>query len=137
MDDLMARTMVENLSIGINPLDGRALSKQDVCSDPVVQEAIKTVLEHCTLDSYATMLEKHYQEKREKEKQKKEERRLARASAKKSVENHRVKNACEWTERDDWKLLAFCNNGYDAAYIARIMQYDISVIREKMKKRYQ
>lgn len=29
MDDLMARTMVENLSIGINPITGRLLRQDD------------------------------------------------------------------------------------------------------------
>lgn len=38
-DDLMARTMVENLSIGINHLTGRALSPSDCCANEVVQEA--------------------------------------------------------------------------------------------------
>ena len=48
-DDLMARTMVENLSIGINPLTGRALPPSDCCANEVVQEALKAVLEHCSL----------------------------------------------------------------------------------------
>ena len=52
-DDLMARTMVENLSIGINPLTGRALPPSDCCANEVVQEALKAVLEHCSLESYA------------------------------------------------------------------------------------
>lgn len=43
MDDLMARTMVENLSIGINPITGEALSHWDCCSDELVQEALRTV----------------------------------------------------------------------------------------------
>ena len=43
-NDLMARTMVENLSIGINPLTGRALSPSDCCANEVVQEALKAVL---------------------------------------------------------------------------------------------
>ena len=53
-DDLMARTMVENLSIGINPLTGRALPPSDCCANEVVQEALKAVLEHCSLESYAS-----------------------------------------------------------------------------------
>lgn len=67
MDDLMARTMVENLSIGINPITGEALSHWDCCSDELVQEALRTVLEHCTLESYASMLKKQ-REEREAEK---------------------------------------------------------------------
>ena len=44
MDDLMARTMVENLSIGIDPLTVRALSPRDCCSNELVQEALNRVL---------------------------------------------------------------------------------------------
>ena len=32
MEDLMARTIVENLAIGINPLTGEVLNQSDVCS---------------------------------------------------------------------------------------------------------
>ena len=66
MDDLMARTMVENLSIGINPITGEALSHWDCCSDELVQEALRTVLEHCTLESYASMLKKQREEREER-----------------------------------------------------------------------
>ena len=55
MEDLIARTMVENLSIGIHPLTGEALPKQDTCSNEIIQEALKIVLEHCSLESYATI----------------------------------------------------------------------------------
>ena len=65
-DDLMARTMVENLSIGINPLTGRALSPSDCCANEVVQEALKAVLEHCSLESYASILERQRKENAEK-----------------------------------------------------------------------
>lgn len=58
MDDLMARTMVENLSIGIDPITGKVLPEADACSNEIVQEAIKTVLEFCSIDSYATTLER-------------------------------------------------------------------------------
>lgn len=65
-DDLMARTMVENLSIGINPLTGRALPPSDCCANEVVQEALKAVLDHCSLESYASILEQQRKEKRRK-----------------------------------------------------------------------
>lgn len=64
MDDLMARTMVENLSIGINPLTGRILSPSDCCANEVVQEALKTVLEHCSLELMPLCL--HGKEKKKK-----------------------------------------------------------------------
>lgn len=73
-DDLMARTMVENLSIGINPLTGGALPPSDCCANEVVQEALKAVLEHCSLESYASILERQRKEKEAAQKEKKERR---------------------------------------------------------------
>lgn len=77
MDDLMARTMVENLSIGIDPLTGRALSTRDCCANELVQEALKMVLDNCSLESYGTILERQ-REEREKAKQERKERRAER-----------------------------------------------------------
>ena len=70
-DDLMARTMVENLSIGINPLTGRALPPSDCCSNEFVQEALKAVLAHCSLESYASHLDRLRKEKEEAKKERK------------------------------------------------------------------
>ena len=63
MDDLMARTMVENLSIGIDPLTVRALSPRDCCSNEFVQEALRIVLDNCSLESYGTILERRREER--------------------------------------------------------------------------
>ena len=83
MEDLMARTIVENLAIGINPLTGEVLTSKDVCSNELVQEAIQTVLDNCVLESYATELHKsrcnnkkhykseHWEEFSEQEREKK------------------------------------------------------------------
>ena len=76
IDDLMARTMVENLSMGINPLTGRALHDSDCCANEIVQEAIKIVLENCTLESYASLLDRKKKEK-EKAARDRHERRIA------------------------------------------------------------
>ena len=77
MDDLMARTMVENLSVGIGPLTGRALSPRDCCSKELVQEALRMVLENCLLESYGTILERQ-REEREKKKQERKKRNAER-----------------------------------------------------------
>ena len=66
MDDLMARTIVENLAIGINPLTGEALPDGDVCNNEVVQAALETVLENCSLESYATAIHKTVRKKKKK-----------------------------------------------------------------------
>jgi hypothetical protein len=63
IDDLMARTMIENLSIGINPLTGAVLPSSDCCANEVVQEALKSVLDHCSLESYGSILKKQRQER--------------------------------------------------------------------------
>ena len=68
MDDLMARTMVENLSIGIDPITGRVLPKYDSCANEVVQEALRTVLDNCSLESYGTILEKQRAERADHQK---------------------------------------------------------------------
>lgn len=73
-DDLMARTMVENLSVGINPLTGRVLPPSDCCANEVVQEALKAVLDHCSLESYASILKRQKEEKEAAQKEKKERR---------------------------------------------------------------
>ena len=75
MDDLMARTMVENLSVGIDPITGKLLSQDDSCANELVQEAIRTVLDHCSIDSHAIHLERQRKEKKEEaDKRKKQER---------------------------------------------------------------
>lgn len=87
MDDLMARTMVENLSIGINPITGEALSHWDCCSDELVQEALRTVLEHCTLESYASMLKKQREEREAEKRQPGKSRRRSASPCIKMPEN--------------------------------------------------
>lgn len=56
MDNRIARTMVENLSICINPLTRKALPQQDCYPNGIVQDAIKAILKNYTIESYATML---------------------------------------------------------------------------------
>ena len=73
-DDLMARTMVENLSIGIHPLTGRSLPPSDSCANEVVQEALRTVLDHCTLEPYASLLERQKKEQALAKKARREQR---------------------------------------------------------------
>ena len=64
MDDLMARTIVENLSLGVNPISGQALDDNDVCANETVQEALRVVLEHCSLESYNTKAHERSPKKR-------------------------------------------------------------------------
>ena len=43
MDPFLARTMVESLSKGINPLTGRTLPQSDICANEEVQDALLEV----------------------------------------------------------------------------------------------
>lgn len=123
-DDLMARTMVENLSIGINPLTGRALPPSDCCSNEFVQEALKTVLAHCSLESYASLLKRQRKEKEEA----KEERKELRLS--------RYPNSGKpWTKAEDAQLYdLFYNKGKNIWHIANILKRTPQGISARLKK---
>lgn len=123
MEDLMARTMVENLSIGINPITGKVLPKQDSCYNEIVQEAIKIVLENCSIDSYATILEKQRKEKEEKA-----------AARKKQREEGYPNQGKQWTRDEDWKLGALYNNGYSVYHIANILKRSPASIKTRIKR---
>ncbi len=102
MDDLMSRTMVENLSIGINPITGERLPASDICSNEEVQEALKIVLEHCTLESYKVVNTKAYK------KQKLEEKYPNYGSA--------------WTDEEEQKMLRLYRFGFTTEEIAKILK---------------
>ena len=124
MDDLMARTMVENLSIGIDPLTVRALSPRDCCSNEFVQEALRIVLDNCSLEYYGTILERR-REEREKEKQERKERRA-----------ERYPNAGKaWTKEEDRRLCYMYVLGRKNKYrIANILQRTPNSIAARLKK---
>ena len=53
---MLARTIIETLAKGINPLTGWILSENDSCAQEEIQEALKIVLEHCSIESTAEYL---------------------------------------------------------------------------------
>ena len=63
MDPFLARTMVESLSKGIDPLSGRALPLKDSCSNEEIQEALLEVLAHCSIESSEQYLVRLKEEK--------------------------------------------------------------------------
>ena len=63
MDPFLARTMVESLSKGIDPLSGRALPLKDSCSNEEIQEALLEVLAHCSIESNEQYLVRLKEEK--------------------------------------------------------------------------
>ena len=123
MDDLMARTMVENLSVGIDPVTGKALPHTDSCANEVVQEAIRTVLEFCSIESYATFLERQRREQREAAEKRKEERKRRYSNQGKP-----------WTRNDDGELLMLYQKRYPVPHMANILKRSPSAIGNRLKK---
>ena len=72
MDELMARTMVETLAKGIDPVSGLALPDDHLCNNEEMQEALEIVLENCTIESYKDMLARKKAEKAEARRKKRE-----------------------------------------------------------------
>lgn len=123
MDDLMARTMVENLSMGIDPLTGRALSSKDCCSNPIVQEAIRTILENCTIESYASILRRQREEKEVAKEVRAEERRIRYPN-----------QGTKWTNDEELRLRKLFNQGYSIPHIANILKRSPRAIGDHLEK---
>ena len=66
MDPFLARTMVESLSKGINPVTGMPLSERDSCANEDVQDALIEVLAHCAIESTEQYLLRMKEEKQER-----------------------------------------------------------------------
>lgn len=126
MDDLMARTMVENLALGIDPLTGRALSSKDICSNEIVQEALRTLLDNCTLESFATQGHKERIEKK-----KKQPTLVAKASI--QAVSH-AKEGMPWTYMDERQLEDLVARRYSVEAIAKTMHRSPGAIKSRMKK---
>ena len=102
MDDLMARTMVENLSKGINPFTGEDLPEADLCANKDIQRALQFVLYYCSIESYEDMLKREYRgEKNRPEKRAPWEIEKKKSHRPRSVSSKKRK---PWTEEEDKKL---------------------------------
>ena len=77
MDELMCRTIVESLAKGLDPINGGVLSDQDICTNNDVQEALQTVLDHCSIESNEQLL-KRLKEEREEQRKKRVQENKAR-----------------------------------------------------------
>ena len=125
-DDLMARTIVETLSMGIHPLTGERLSPPDCCADEVVQEALKTVLKNCSLDSCRTVLQRQRQEREFRERERPTPKR------KKGRYPNRGK---VWTKAEEQQLnTLYTEYEYDIETIARMMKRSPQGISARLKK---
>ena len=123
-EDLIARTMVENLSVEINPLTGEALQSEDCCANEIVQEALKIVLEHCTLESYATIVERRKKEKEQAAKERK---------ARQDAQDPNVGKP--WTPEETQDLcLMYCRKGKNIYQIAHILKRTPGSVSYQLRK---
>lgn len=123
MDPFLARTMVEGLSKGINPVTGRALPPNDACANEDVQAALLEVLEHCSIESTEQYLVRIKEEKQEK------------AKAKREHNMKRYPRGGEpWTKEGETQMLSMHRSGCNIYQIANILKRTPGAVSDRMKK---
>lgn len=123
MDPFLARTMVESLSKGINPVTGRTLPQDDICAHEDVQEALLEVLEHCSIESAEQYLVRLKEEKREK------------SEAKREYNKNRYPRGGEpWTKDEESHMLSMHRSGCNIYQIANVLKRTPGAISDRMKK---
>ena len=126
MDDLMARTMVENLSKGINPFTGLDLPENDICSNVEVQKALQFVLAYCSIDTYEKIARR--------ERRGKAPRRVKTApwDNQKSGKDYDTDES-EWTDAEDKRLYELYRQNLPELLIAKNMDRTPAQIRRRMR----
>lgn len=123
MDPFLARTMVEGLSKGINPVTGRALPPNDACANEDVQAALLEVLEHYSIESTEQYLVRIKEEKQEK------------AKAKREHNMKRYPRVGEpWTKEEETQMLSMHRSGCNIYQIANILKRTPGAVSDRMKK---
>ena len=126
MDDLMARTMVENLSKGINPFTGEDVPDTDLCANEEVQNALKFVLAYCSLESYEQILKRQYNgEKPLKEKIAPWEKNTKRTTVAR-------KKRREWTKEEDEGLYRLYLKNCSDVLIAKVLDRTPDEVRKRI-----
>ena len=123
MDPFLARTMVESLSKGINPITGRALPQSDVCTNEEVQDALLEVLEHCGIESTEQYLVRIKQEKEEK----------AEAKRERNLRQY-PRGGEPWSKEEEAHMLSLHRSSYNIYQIANILKRTPGAISDRMKK---
>lgn len=123
MDPFLARTMVESLSKGINPLSGRALPLKDGCSNEEIQEALLEVLAHCSIESNEQYLVRLKEEK---------------AATRRAKRNEYVKRYPRggepWQDEEEKQLLRMHRKGFNIYKIANILERTPGAVADRLKK---
>lgn len=118
MDPFYARTLVETLSKGIDPISGRALPDNHCCVNEELQEALTIVLENCSIESNEQYLALMKEEK--KAKRKENANRYPRAGE-------------HWTREEEARLMRLHNSGKNQYQIANILHRAPGAVYGKLK----
>ena len=123
MEPFLARTMVESLSKGIDPLSGRALPLKDSCSNEEIQEASLEVLAHCSIESSEQYLVRLKEEK---------------AATRRAKRNEYVKRYPRggepWQDEEEKQLLRMHRKGFNIYKIANVLERTPGAIADRLKK---
>lgn len=122
MDPFLARTMIESLNRGVNPVTGQVLSHNDSCSNEDIQEALQTVLEHCTIEPV-----EQYLLRTKEEKQSAREVRAAK-NAQRYPRGGEV-----WSAKEEQEMLTMLRRGKNIYQIANVLKRTPRAISERMK----
>lgn len=123
MDPFLARTIVESLSKGINPITGRALPQSDICANEEVQDALLEVLEHCAIESAEQYLVRIKEEKQEK----------AAARRERNIRQY-PRGGEPWSKEEETYMLSMHRSGCNIYQIANILKRTPGAISDRMKK---
>lgn len=123
MDLLRARFIVESLSAGICPVSGLELPDGDSCASEEVQEALTTILAHCSIASTdETVYARKQGEKLEK------------ARRRNLTKERYSKQGMPWTKQEEAYLLSLHRTGMPIYRIASIMHRSPNAISARLKK---
>lgn len=123
MDPFLARTMMESLSKGIDPLTGRVLPDDDICAKEEVQEALLEVLEHCSIES----TEQYLLRLKEEKKAQRKERRARNAQ-------RFFRGSEAWSEEEEAALLQMHRNGCKMDQIANYLKRPPNVVGSRLQQ---
>lgn len=122
LDPFLARSMVETLSRGINPVTGQVLSYHDSCSNEEIQEALLEVLDHCTIES----VEQYILRGKGDEQAARDERAAANAQ-------RYPRGGQPWSSQEEQKLLSMLRRGKNIYQIANVLKRTPRAVSERMR----
>lgn len=123
MDPFLARTMVECLEQGIDPLSGRVLPQNDSCSKAEIQNALLEVLDHCTIESNEQYLIRQ-----------KEEKVAARHKKREQSVKRYPRGGGPWYKDEERQLLQMHHKGFNIYKIANILKRTPRAVEDRLKK---